>query len=238
MVLNKTSPNTQKKAPAPQSRRQAQSPIPVDEVNKTIERATVFVIADKGTGSGFFISRNHILTNRHVVDSSGSKIFIASKTLNLNLPAKIVAVSNTINRDYAVLEIRESINIRPLSFNTRVKRTDKVASWGFPGTIISSDPKFQALLQGKSGSFPEVVYSSGEVSVVHDGNPQKIVHTALISQGNSGGPLVDQRGRVVGINTAISIDSKSNRQDSYALVASDIIAFLAAHRISFQLDND
>jgi S1-C subfamily serine protease len=80
-----------------------------------------------------------------------------------------------------------------------------------------------------------VVFSEGVISVIQDVNSVPYInHTAEVSHGNSGGPLVDQSGSAIGINTTINVDPKSNRQVNIALGASDVISFLRSKNISFQ----
>ena len=81
---------------------------------------------------------------------------------------------------------------------------------------------------------PDMVFTTGEVSVVQarsSGIPM-IIHTALISHGNSGGPLVDMCERIIGVNTWILEDEKyTNRVSFFSISASDLISFLGENGI-------
>ena len=211
----------------------ASAPAPAAaSVTDMLEDATVFVFAlgkdSLSMGTGFFITPSLILTNRHVIESSPQKIYIINKKLQKVRAATLVAASNSPQRDYAVLQTQlpAGISIVPLPLGELPRRADKISAWGYPHAISKVDPKFQALIQGKAQTPPELTYSDGAVSAVLERTPPLIVHTALISQGNSGGPLANERGQVVGINTMISLDNESYRQTSLALPSSDIRAFL------------
>jgi S1-C subfamily serine protease len=79
---------------------------------------------------------------------------------------------------------------------------------------------------------PELSYADGVISAVLDRKPPLIVHTAPLSPGNSGGPLANEKGFVVGVNSMISLDEDSYRQTSIALPASDILSFLKENSIN------
>ena len=206
-----------------------------------IERATVFVVsinANKDSvrsGTGFFVAPGIILTNRHVVGEDSAKTIVLNNALGRPVSARVIAIGGTTARDYALLRMVQadySNYPSPLAFSSDAKRTDKVGAWGFPAAIIQNDPMFAALLRGDSGSAPEVVYSEGVISTIQKHNPPLIVHTAIISHGNSGGPLVNADGQVLGINTAISLDDKTYRQSGVAISASDIIKFMHEHGVN------
>lgn len=204
-----------------------------------MEQATVLVLAQgkKGIsmGTGFFIDPGFILTNQHVVGTNPQHIWVINKATRGITDATLTAASNTKGQDYAVLKLPPVAGVQPLTFAPTVQRTDRVSAWGFPNAVTADDPQFQALLSGKGNTSPEVVYTDGVVSVILNRKPPLIVHTATVSQGNSGGPLVNAQGQVVGINTYIRLDEESYRQSSLAIMNPDVLQFLKSHNIPFTL---
>lgn len=204
-----------------------------------MEQATVLVLSEgeKGIsmGTGFFIAPGFILTNQHVVGANPQHIWVINKATRGITAATLTAASNTKGQDYAVLKLPPVAGVQPLTFAPTVQRTDRVSAWGFPNAVTADDPQFQALLKGQGNTSPEVVYTDGVVSVILNRKPPLIVHTATVSQGNSGGPLVNAQGQVVGINTYIRLDEESYRQSSLAIMNPDVLHFLQSHNIPFTL---
>ncbi len=221
-------------------------PIPSTlKVAELLENSAVMVLSplEKGLsmGTGFLISKTHIVTNRHVIDGNNSKkVMIVNKKIGKAVEANIIAQSNTKERDYAVLELTQEIPMQPMIFASDVAKLSKVFTGGYPGFFTRFDPALAKLFEGDLQQAPEMIMSSGEVSVVQKppGGVPFIVHTADLSQGNSGGPLIDRCGRVVGINTYISDDPESGRRANFSLSSADLMAFLTEQNIQYKKSNE
>ncbi len=206
-------------------------------VAELLEQNTVLIIALMGRGismgTGFFIAPDTIMTNAHVVGQADEVVYI-NKFVGTLRSAAVLMRTQEQGLDFAVLKTRERIPVKPLKLCTDlVTRMEKVSAWGFPSAVVSDDPKFIGLLRGNQQAAPEVVYTEGSVNVVLERKPPLVVHSATVSQGNSGGPLVNAAGDVVGINTMIKIDDRSYRQSSLAIPATVIAAFLEANKVPF-----
>jgi S1-C subfamily serine protease len=207
-------------------------------VGDLLAEATVFILASNqshmGMGSGFLVAPGVVATNSHVALGPDSEIYVGNKALGGMHAARIIAYSTDESRDYALLRIADELTAKVplLRLGAGAARTERVSAWGFPGYITEIDPNLAALAKGDAKAVPEVVYSEGVVSVVLDRKPPVILHTAAISQGNSGGPLVNAEGIVVGINTFIKIADKSYSQANIALAAGDLALFMKEHGIA------
>jgi serine protease Do len=149
-----------------------------------------------GAGSGFFISEDgYLITNAHVVDQAHS-IWIQIPSLGKEiLDVELIGVSP--ERDVALLKVTPesyekiiavlgSIPFLTLGDSNTVYRSDQVMALGYP--------LGQQNLKSTTGDV------SGREYVARD--QQYIQISAAINPGSSGGPLVNIRGEVVGINSA------------------------------------
>ncbi len=199
-------------------------------IAKTMEQSTVFIYSrgDDGVsmGTGFMVADGYVLSNGHVVDG-GSNFYIGGKDFS-PVRAEVVDWIDDDVRDFALLRFNPPIKLPILSFNLNIHRTDRVSAWGFPYLVTQFDQGMENIESGGNSNVPPVVYSEGSVSTFlqHSNGRRSIAHTAVISGGNSGGPLINSRGEVVGINTWVATDEGGAATLHASLLAADAVKFL------------
>lgn len=203
-----------------------------DGLRSLVQRSVVFVSAGEFTGTGFAISPNLVVTNRHVIENSVSGgVTVASNFLGAApVPAKILFTtpdSEFGNPDFAVLELQSGRPLEPLSLGSDPKPLDNVVAAGFPGLTISSDVDTVS---------PDVVFSQGEVSVVQPRSSEVslVIHTANFAPGSSGGPLINRCGTVVGVNTFLQAGTEFEGRALYSLSSVALVSFLSSVGVPFQ----
>ncbi|MBX3261592.1 MAG: trypsin-like peptidase domain-containing protein [Labilithrix sp.] len=154
--------------------------------------------AEGAFGSGFFLVRRTdeggtevlVVTNRHVIElGDRADLELADGT---SLGVAEVVYANPIH-DLAVLRPKEELAVREGFAFSRAPAKDQqvVIATGFPGLV--GRPSYQTT-KG---------YVSNESFKLDDGSRPLtyLQHTAPIDPGSSGGPLTDESGRVLGVNT-------------------------------------
>lgn len=155
---------------------------PLSNISQAAD-SVVMIEGEQGVGSGFFVEKNFIVTNNHVVDHNPiTKILIGNQDLASG--ARVVATDSL--RDIALIKITNYSDMPFLTGATRpVIPIDEVYAIGYP--------------LGRN-----LTISKGIVSALtlDDYDDRRFIQTdASIIPGNSGGPLVDICGKVVGMNT-------------------------------------
>jgi len=206
-----------------------------------LNQATVMIIAlgpaHGEEGSGFFIAPDLIITNRHVIaDAAPDKIFALNAAWGK--PVQVSVIATTPNSDigapdFAALKIAPQPNVQPLLLASAVQQLQPVVAAGYPGLEMSNDKDFDAILHGDASKVPSVILTEGQISAIQTSAAgiKIIPHTAEISQGNSGGPLADQCGRVVGIDTFLVAEAQYATHLNYALEAATLADFLNSKQI-------
>lgn len=155
-----------------------------------------------GTGSGFMVAPQIIATNHHVV-AGAVKIDAATPDRTgegKSYPAEVIWSSP--KSDLALLKV-PALDLPALVFAEKLPaKGNKVTAIGFPGAadnVVDFKGIESTLTQGVIGRIVD--------SPLIDGGPDinMIQHSAAINQGSSGGPLLDDCGRVIGINTAKAV---------------------------------
>ncbi len=200
-----------------------------------LDRSVVLIVTQRGDGqrgvgigTGFAIAADLIVTNRHVIEGAAT-IYAANRALGRPTQAQVVAQTpdhEPGRPDFALLRL-PGAQLAPLAVTTEVDRLVPVVAAGFPGFVLGEDDDFRRLLGGEAGAIPRAHLTSGEVSSLQPlrGNTV-VIHTAAINRGNSGGPLSDRCGRVVGVNTFIRTDREVAYRADYALPSAMLLPFL------------
>ena len=156
-------------------------------------------------GSGLIISNDgYILTNSHVIESGElGKIYVTLYGGEKHL-CQIIGIDKLT--DIALLKINEiNLSFTKLNPLIEVQRGQFVAALGNPHNLfsISKEPTATiGIISGKNVNFG--LRKSGHVY-------QNMIQTdATINRGNSGGPLINSSGEVVGINTFIVSEKNSS----------------------------
>jgi len=156
-------------------------------------------------GSGVVVSPDgYILTNNHVVDGATDvKVSFANKE---EYPAKVVGTDKA--SDLAVLKINKSgLSTLPFADSARAEVGDVVLAIGEPFGLG------QTVTMG-------IISAKGRAGLGIERFEDFIQTDAAINRGNSGGALIDTRGDLVGINTAIlSGETGGNQGIGFAIPA-------------------
>ena len=137
--------------------------------------------------------------------------------------------------DYAILRLPQPMaDIVPLKMTTDTFKSQDVIAAGYPGFDLSLQMKNP---QGRN-KIPSSTFTKGAIRFIErfEGRYPAISHDADIRKGNSGGPLVDYCGRVVGINT-FGVRPKSGGDSvevDFALSSEGVMAFLKENNIQFR----
>ncbi len=140
--------------------------------------------ARASTGTGFAIAADRVMTNHHVVDNC-NRVLVRTpdgRSIAAVPPARIDAAL-----DLAVLNV-PGLNLPALAFRggPTVRRGESVVVYGFPlAGLLSSDPK---LTRGEINGLAGLGDNQAQFQI-----------SAEVQPGNSGGPMLDMQGHVIGV---------------------------------------
>jgi len=182
-----------------------------------------------GHGSGFAVAPNRIVTNAHVVAPARSAgnfaVGVVPSEGAKATGARIIAFDPA--RDLALLEIEQGALIPIPLYVGPLADGAPVAALGYPGnvdlaTARSAEDYIAPLPATRSvGIFSNLRPINGITT---------LLHTANIARGHSGGPLLDQCGRVLGVNTLITRNQEGDASFAFAVANPELIHFLRQAR--------
>lgn len=190
----------------------------------------------KSTATGFVINdQNNVITNHHVIKGNG-RLFIADGgTDPISLKPAVVKWSSE-EKDLAILHV-PNLNRPALSLSSvEPSKGATVYAIGFPEIADLLIQKISTESSVTIGSVSRLINAAW-----HENMPKFriIQHSSELNSGNSGGPLINVCGQVVGINTIkTSLEASINRGEIisgvfYASHISSLIEVLTAKTISF-----
>lgn len=151
----------------------------------------------RGLGSGVIVSEDgYILTNHHVIANADTiRVTLINNEI---LPARVVG--SDPNTDIAVLKLDAS-NLPYMSYgdSDELQVGEMVLAIGSPLGAALAHTVTQGIVSAKGRS---------DLRILGDSMYENFIQTdAAINRGNSGGPLINMRGELIGINTAIASQS-------------------------------
>ena len=179
----------------------AEKPTETDLISDKAKESTVRIIGGNfsvlGVGSGFFVDKDKIVTNIHVVSQPG--LYFA-KLVDKETVWGIEGVTAfDIKNDLVILKIAGESTLLPLGDSDRVQIGEAVSAVGFP--------------------YGKYKVTEGAIHSIRK-KDKWLQMTVDVSHGNSGGPILNSEGEVIGVATAV-YDSYS-----YAIPSNTVKALL------------
>jgi serine protease Do len=161
---------------------------PLNEFNELLGRGPKGLRRQSSLGSGFIIDASgYVVTNNHVIE--GADEIDVTLSNGAVLPAKLIGTDPDV--DLAVLKVESKTALSPVPWGN--SDTADVGQW-----VIAIGNPF-----GLGGTVTAGIISARNRDISAGSFDDFIQTDAAINRGNSGGPLFNLKGEVVGINTAI-----------------------------------
>ena len=179
----------------------------------------------------------YFVTNGHVVadyQKDGQKLYVRLENKQ-NVPAEVVFFEFDAQMDIAILKIEQPTSERRtviIRNSDEVKTGEKVTAIGYPDKSSEIDPRMSYDMASQTvtgGVISKTDVVPGSVAY------HTFQHDAFISHGNSGGPLFDENGYLIGMNTLIHKNSESV---NFAIQSKLIMEILDQNNIPYITSED
>ncbi len=189
------------------------------DVVEKVEPSVVRIDTNRAIGSGVVVNaKGWVITNYHVIDGS-REAKVKFKNGRVAKVAGYVAIDPT--HDLALLQLdKTSAKLLPIPIAGKLPRKgERVAAFGNPHglSFSTSEGIISAIRRGTEVS--RILGAPAYQALGYSTSATWIQTTAAISGGNSGGPLTDMEGSLVGLNTWSEVDGQNL---NFAIGAPDI----------------
>lgn len=190
--------------------------------------SVVLVAGESHTGTGFVVAPGRVVTNAHVAELPG-RYAVLPPGSTVAVPARPLWIDRQL--DLALLEA-PGLSATPLRISLAPpQRGARVYAVGFPGSSLQRQIDNDRVEASMAAGNITSVYPT---SWLPGGRRLRVIqHDAAIGQGNSGGPLFDDCGRVIGVNTqGPGADVNGTRIPDQTFIASAISELKGALDVS------
>ena len=219
----------------------AASPARADDISasaRSVVRVVVIAVDGEevvgfGHGSGFAVSGNRVVTNAHVVALAAENpenvaVGVVPSEGSKSYGARLVAYDAA--HDLALLELTEGSLPPAALYMGPFAEGGNVVALGYPGNVdLATAQSANDYITPQAPTRSAGNYSNDRQV---DGI-RALLHTANIARGNSGGPLLDTCGRIVGVNTFITRGEEGDAPFGFAIANSEVATFLRAAKQPF-----
>ena len=184
---------------------------PLPDLVTLIERLTPSVVAvgdgKQALGSGFAVAPTLVITAAHVAEAAGKAVFVTSSTGRQS--ARVLG--SRVEDDVALLEVSQAL--RPLTLAMAPSKVgESIVVIGNPfGSGMTATAGIVSAAPGAISATPELV--------------RRLQIDAAVNPGNSGGPVCNLRGEVIGSTTSLVANGQGI---AFATPASALRAFLTS----------
>ena len=218
-------------------------------------RGSCFAVGKKGEPVTYFVTNRHVISDDEESgrDEDGNIIKKIFKTAGIyiimdNIPTKWradVVTDNPNGADLAILQLRQTTNDREPCvlhpYDDPQKLTgSSVWAIGYPGVsdelYKKVDTTDDLLMSGKDNVRTASGNFNGEVNAAYSSKNGDYIETNVtISPGNSGGPLVDEKGTILGVCTTQSVNVVGTNG---AVSVNEVIKLLDQQKIPYMTTKD
>lgn len=210
----------------------------ISAASRSVVRVIVYSTAEGqqsivSIGSGVAVARDKIVTNAHVVEMASFddsvQIVIVPSDGTQSYRARVSA--SLPRKDLALLQLTSGALVPASIFAGAPEDGADVFAIGYPASVdVALEQSEADVLRPQQPVKTRGTVSSGRTSK----SVESLLHTAPIAPGNSGGPIVDACGRVLGINSFGSVPTDGGAEFYFAISSRELSAFLANRGVAFR----